>query len=158
MMSLDRARQRLLELVAERRTDLANVSRAIGRNHAYLQQYVRRHTPRDLGERERNALGVYFAVEPDEFRRTPADQTAAQTGPVDPDRLRRAVLLAESVVGDAKPPNRVDLIAEIAAAYYDVARARAVAGHPIDNDAEALKLVDATIRRLMQGRLTQTRR
>jgi hypothetical protein len=78
-MDLDPPRLRLLQLVADRDTDLASVSRAIGKNHAYLQQYVKRSTPRNLAEEVRIALGGHFKVDPSEFRpggTTPAAVTA----------------------------------------------------------------------------------
>ncbi len=40
--NLDPARRRLMALVAEREVSLAAASRAIGRNHAYLQQFVKK--------------------------------------------------------------------------------------------------------------------
>jgi hypothetical protein len=67
-MNLDPVRSRLLALVAERKTDLATVSRAIPRNHAYLQQFVTRGTPRNLSEEVRESLGRHFGVDADEFR------------------------------------------------------------------------------------------
>jgi len=67
-MDLDPPRLRLLELIGDRETDLATVSREIGKNHAYLQQYIKRGTPRELPEGAREALAKFFRVEPDEFR------------------------------------------------------------------------------------------
>lgn len=67
-MDLDPARVRLLALVADETTDLATVSRAIGRNHAYLQQFIKRGIPRRLPEDAREALSRHFGVDPDEFR------------------------------------------------------------------------------------------
>lgn len=67
-MNLDPARARLLELVAENQTDLAAVSKAIGRNHAYLHQFVKKGKPRNLRDDMREALARHFGVSPDEFR------------------------------------------------------------------------------------------
>lgn len=78
-MDRDPPRIRLLQLVTDRGTDLASVSRAVGKNHAYLQQFVNRGTPRNLPEEVRNALGGHFKVDPAEFRpgvRAPAPATA----------------------------------------------------------------------------------
>ena len=55
-MQLDPVRLKLLKLVKERRTDLKNVSLAIGRNAAYLHQFVQRGTPKVLPEDVRAAL------------------------------------------------------------------------------------------------------
>lgn len=58
------ARQRLLQLVNARQppTDLAKLSRAVGRNHAYLQQYVKRGVPRRLPEEVRYQLAELLNV------------------------------------------------------------------------------------------------
>lgn len=42
---------------------LAALSRLLGRNDAYLQQFVKRGTPRLLAERDRRILAAYFRVE-----------------------------------------------------------------------------------------------
>lgn len=55
-------RQVLQRLCAERGEDFAGLSRMLGRNPAYIQQYVRRGVPRRLGEDERRKLARYFAV------------------------------------------------------------------------------------------------
>lgn len=67
-MELDAPRRYLLQLLAGRDADLSTVSKAIGRNHAYLQQYIQRGSPRKLPEDVRDALGEYFGVEPDTLK------------------------------------------------------------------------------------------
>ena len=52
----------LERLCAERGEDFAGLSRMLGRNAAYIQQYVRRGVPRRLKEEERRKLARYFAV------------------------------------------------------------------------------------------------
>lgn len=42
--------------------DYAAMSKLVGRNAAYIQQYIRRGSPRRLGERERRVLADYFRV------------------------------------------------------------------------------------------------
>jgi hypothetical protein len=69
-MDLDRPRLLLLELIAQHNTDLKKVSDAIGRNHAYLHQYIRQGKPRNLPEDARERLAKHFdgTVHPDDFR------------------------------------------------------------------------------------------
>lgn len=55
-------RQELERLCAERGEDFAGLSRMLGRNAAYIQQYVRRGVPKRLGEEERRKLARYFSV------------------------------------------------------------------------------------------------
>jgi len=52
----------LERLCAERGEDFAGLSRMLGRNAAYIQQYVRRGVPKRLKEDERRKLARYFAV------------------------------------------------------------------------------------------------
>ena len=59
----DDPRAVLDRLVSERGEDYAALSRMIGRNAAYIQQYIKRGSPRALAERDRALLAAYFAVE-----------------------------------------------------------------------------------------------
>ena len=52
----------LERLCAERGEDFAGLSRMLGRNPAYIQQYVRRGVPKRLGEEERRKLARYFSI------------------------------------------------------------------------------------------------
>ena len=64
VMKLDPVRRTLIQLIALRDppTDLKKASLAIGRNHAYLQQFIQRGTPRRLPEEARHALAAYLGV------------------------------------------------------------------------------------------------
>jgi hypothetical protein len=54
----------LLErLSRERGEDYAGLSRLIGRNAAYVQQYIKRGTPRRLAEEDRRLLARYFGID-----------------------------------------------------------------------------------------------
>ena len=57
------ARAALQRLIEERREDYAGLSRLIGRNAAYIQQYVKRGTPKRLAEEDRRLLARYFGVD-----------------------------------------------------------------------------------------------
>ncbi len=61
-MTDEEARLALDALIRDRREDYAGLSRLIGRNPAYIQQYVKRGTPRRLAERDRRILADYFGV------------------------------------------------------------------------------------------------
>ncbi len=56
------ARAALEALIAERGESYAALSRMLGRNAAYLQQFVKRGSPRRLDERDRTLLARYFGV------------------------------------------------------------------------------------------------
>jgi len=72
----------LERLCAERGEDFAGLSKMLGRNSAYVQQFVRRGVPRRLHEEDRRRLARYFAV-PESLLGGPPDQ------PADPDGLVR---------------------------------------------------------------------
>ena len=50
-------------LIRERREDYAGLSRLIGRNPAYVQQFIKRGTPRRLAEEDRRRLARYFDID-----------------------------------------------------------------------------------------------
>src|ERR1700755_2285162 len=52
----------LERLCAERGEDFAGLSRMLGRNPAYIQQFVRRGVPKWLKEEERRKLARYFSI------------------------------------------------------------------------------------------------
>ncbi|RJX69843.1 S24 family peptidase [Tsuneonella suprasediminis] len=56
------ARQRLLDLATDRGVSLAGLSDMIGRNSSYLQQFIRKGSPRKLEEGDRRALAEFFGV------------------------------------------------------------------------------------------------
>jgi hypothetical protein len=56
------AREALERLIEERGEDFAALSRLIGRNAAYVQQYIKRGTPKRLAEEDRRILARYFGV------------------------------------------------------------------------------------------------
>lgn len=56
------SRDALERLIEERGEDYSALSRLIGRNAAYVQQYIKRGTPRRLAEEDRRILARYFGV------------------------------------------------------------------------------------------------
>ena len=70
---MDAARKLLVDTLARRPDlDLKNLSLTIGRNHAYLQQYLMRGSPRELPEAARHGLAPLLGVSPDDLRSTAA--------------------------------------------------------------------------------------
>jgi phage repressor protein C with HTH and peptisase S24 domain len=51
------------QLIRDRGEDYASLSRLLGRNAAYIQQFIRRGTPKKLDEDDRRTLARYFRVE-----------------------------------------------------------------------------------------------
>ena len=55
-------RKRLDELIASRGEDYASLSRRLGRNPTYIQQFVKRGVPRRLSETDRRVLAQHFGI------------------------------------------------------------------------------------------------
>ena len=66
-------RARLLLLVSEQGASLSGLSEMLGRNSTYLQQFIRKGSPRKLEETDRRRLAQFFGVDeaelgaPEEF-------------------------------------------------------------------------------------------
>ncbi|NUQ17759.1 MAG: S24 family peptidase [Sphingomonas sp.] len=69
----------LERLCAERGEDFAGLSRMLGRNAAYIQQFVRRGVPKRLKEEERRKLARYFSV-PETLLGGPPESEHPSTG------------------------------------------------------------------------------
>jgi transcriptional regulator with XRE-family HTH domain len=65
---MDHVRQLIEAKVKELDLDLSSLSQSMGRNHAYLQQFLRRGVPAELKERDRAALAPLIGVNPDDLR------------------------------------------------------------------------------------------
>ena len=60
---MDDPRTTLDELIRKNHDDYSGISRLLGRNAAYIQQYIKRGSPRSLDERDRAVLARYFGVD-----------------------------------------------------------------------------------------------
>ena len=65
---LDPVRRRILGLIGEKHSNLRMASVAIGRNVAYLHQFIHRGTPRVLAEDDREALAEHLGCSPEEIK------------------------------------------------------------------------------------------
>ncbi len=85
------ARAALDALIRERREDYASLSRLLGRNPAYVQQFIKRGIPKKLDEEDRAKLARYFGVSeallggreppPDDMIAVPVLDVQASAGP-----------------------------------------------------------------------------
>ena len=63
MTDIDDDPRRMLDrLLTEKGVDYAQLSASIGRNPAYIQQYIKRGSPRRLGEQDRARIAAYLGV------------------------------------------------------------------------------------------------
>ncbi|HEX6978286.1 MAG TPA: S24 family peptidase [Alphaproteobacteria bacterium] len=101
----DRVRQLVRQRIADLRLSLAEVSLKLGRNHAYLQQFLERGTPREIPEKIRPALAAILGVDERALRRV--DGADGRTGPQRHDGAARRidpVALAGSTAKDRDLP------------------------------------------------------
>jgi phage repressor protein C with HTH and peptisase S24 domain len=61
-MDMLNPRLALDRLITDNHEDYSSLSRLLGRNPAYIQQYIKRGTPRKLDEQDRGTLARYFGV------------------------------------------------------------------------------------------------
>ena len=98
--TMDAARKLLVDTLARRPDlDLKNLSLTIGRNHAYLQQYLMRGSPRELPEAARHGLAALLGVSPDDLRST----VLPMGGRIDGDLRGAAPLRAAAVTCRSTP-------------------------------------------------------
>ena len=67
--------------------DLKSASRLMGRNAAFLQQYIRYHKPKRLSESDRESLAELLGMTPDDLREGPAPAARRAPRPQLPDQL-----------------------------------------------------------------------
>lgn len=60
---MDSVRKLLSGLIADRGLNLSDVSKKLGKNHAYMQQFIRRGIPEKLPEDVRSKLADMFAID-----------------------------------------------------------------------------------------------
>lgn len=68
MYVMDAVRKLILEKADERQTNLAELSRKVGKNHAYLQQFIKRNIPATLPEKIRPLLAEALGIEENDLR------------------------------------------------------------------------------------------
>ena len=81
---LDPVRRRLLRLLAANGSNLRTASLAIGRNAAYLHQFIKRGTPRVLAEDDREILAEHLGCRPDLLRHDRKTRLAVRAKPPPP--------------------------------------------------------------------------
>lgn len=74
-------RVRLLDLATERGASLSGLSELIGRNSTYLQQFIRKGSPRKLEETDRRTLARFFGVDESELGAPEENSSSPQVKP-----------------------------------------------------------------------------
>lgn len=84
----DDPRANLEQLIRDNGHDFAAISKMLGKNPAYIQQYIRRGSPRKLDEEDRRRLAEFYGVE-EGVLGAPAVRESRRSGPVTSDGLLR---------------------------------------------------------------------
>ncbi|GAA4015724.1 hypothetical protein GCM10022280_13150 [Sphingomonas swuensis] len=99
-------REVLQRLCRERGEDFASLSRLVGRNPAYIQQFIRRGTPRRLPEQERRTIARHFGIS--ERLLGGEEQVSALAGLVPVALLDLGVSAGQgALAGDERPQARI---------------------------------------------------
>ena len=122
------ARQALARLITERREDFSGLSRLIGRNAAYVQQYIKRGVPRRLAEEDRRKLARYFQVE---------ESLLGGIGSSDPTQARLVPVQRYEVQASAGHGSNIDDGRALAPMAFDQAWLKRLCDAP----AEALSII-----------------
>lgn len=95
-------RERLLELAQASGVSLASLSDMIGRNPSYLQQFIRKGSPRRLEERDRRVLATFFGV--DEAQLCALDASMREKSYAMPSKLNGWVEVPRLEIGASAGP------------------------------------------------------
>ncbi|MCT2560069.1 S24 family peptidase [Tsuneonella sp. YG55] len=60
---MEHVREELDRLIQQRRLGYSSISRMIGRNSSYIQQFIKRGSPRKLDDNDRRTLASFFGVD-----------------------------------------------------------------------------------------------
>lgn len=94
----------LERLIAERGENYADLSRLLKRNPAYIQQFIKRGTPRKLDEEDRRVLARYFGVAEDVLGGSSAKAPMAKV----PRSLPAVVTVPRLSLGASAGPGSLD--------------------------------------------------
>ena len=120
-------RAELETLIRQHGEDYASLSRMIGRNPAYIQQFIKRGTPQRLSEDDRSRLATYFRVSEERLggRTQPIVRSTAQAG----GRQSDVLLVPRVDVSASAGPGRIaDIEPHGAPLALDGAMLRDIAG------------------------------
>lgn len=116
-------------LIRERGEDYAALSRLIGRNPAYIQQFIHRGSPRRLAENDRKLLARYLAVDESLLGGPPA-------APVAGDMVSVPRLAVEASAGPGAHTAREEAVSRFG---FDARWLRGIASAPANVSAIAVR-------------------
>ena len=87
MENIEEVRKKIARLIVEKGLNYAQVSLAIGKNIAYIQQFIKNGSPRRLGEVERHKLAQLLQVDEQELTDLPLNIASSAASAVNSDIL-----------------------------------------------------------------------
>ena len=87
MENTEEIRKKIARLILDRGLNYAQVSLAIGKNIAYIQQFIKNGSPRRLGEVERHKLAAILQVDEQELTDLTLNSTAISTAAINSEIL-----------------------------------------------------------------------
>jgi hypothetical protein len=124
-------REQLDALIRQSGQGYADISRLIGRNAAYVQQFIKRGVPRRLGEQERRLLAAHFGV-PEAVLGGPAQPPARLA----PEPAHHVLIEVPFLPGSARPAAAAHLRVDgILLARLSAGRAASLAAMAVEGDS-----------------------
>lgn len=87
MENTEEIRKKIARLISDRGLNYAQVSLAIGKNIAYIQQFIKNGSPRRLGEVERHKLAAILQVDEQELTDLTLNSTTITTAAINSEIL-----------------------------------------------------------------------
>ncbi|MDO4161869.1 MAG: hypothetical protein Q4D80_02545 [Pseudomonadota bacterium] len=123
MEATEEIRKKIACLITERGLNFAKVSLSIGKNIAYIQQFIKNGSPRRLGEVERQKLARLLNVDEQELTDLPLKNSSASAQDVNQDILCLIIENIETWLEQRKltlpPHNKAELIRLIYSKIYN---------------------------------------
>ena len=88
MEDIESVRKKIARLIDKKGLNYAYVSRAIGKNIAYIQQFIKNGSPRRLGEIERRKLAQILEVDEQELTDLPLKNSSNSPEPLNAEVLK----------------------------------------------------------------------
>jgi len=114
MENTEEIRKKIARLINERGLNYAQVSLAIGKNIAYIQQFIKNGSPRRLGEVERHKLAQILRVDEQELTDLPLRLNTSAASSINVDILSLIIEKIEIWLNNRKatlsPHDKAELI------------------------------------------------
>lgn len=127
-------RQTLDRLIQERGEDYASLSRMLGRNQTYIQQFIKRGVPRKLSEDDRRRLAAHFGVSEQELGGPPGPIGRAVHNEPEMVRDARDYVLVPHLAPDGSiSPTELTPAAPESALAFQAQWARSIASNGVEH-------------------------